>query len=81
MSGTEFSSCQQGYLFRGHLSCLTAVVCLVLVRMVRTVIAIEKSRVRDVFAGGAIVVVAVDVQKIFASHTLKPQCPSSIPTA
>jgi hypothetical protein len=41
----------------------------------------SKSRVQDVSAVAVIVVAAVGVQRIFASHMPMPQCPSFIPTA
>jgi hypothetical protein len=69
------------HLFRVHLSGPLAIVSLMVVRMSCAVVGDRKSRVRDVSAGAAIVVAAVGVQRIFASHMPKPQSPSVIPTA
>lgn len=52
-----------------------------IVRMLDAVVEGGKVRVQDVYMGAAIVVVAVDFQRIFASHMPKPQCPSFKPTA
>jgi hypothetical protein len=45
------------------------------VRVVGAVLDDRKSRVQDVSAVAVIVVAAVGVQRIFASHMPKPQCP------
>lgn len=80
VAGAEFFNPSR-HLFGVHLSGPAAATSLMGVRVLCAVAGDEKSRVQDVCAGAAIVVVAVVVQRVFASHMPKPQCQSLIPTA